>query len=112
MTERDHAGTCVEHATDIKDILRRIEKENTRCRELTRMGDSEQAEQSLASARESYSDLIAAADLENPVHRSIIRNRRADLGTMAAEVESCRLKNETEKTRQEKKRAHKTRSTR
>ncbi len=105
MTNQSSAEAVRMDVTAIRDILHAIEKESVRCREFARMGDADGAEQSLARARDSYSDLVAAVDLENPVHRSMTRNRRADLGTMAAEVESCRLKKETDRTRLERKKA-------
>ncbi len=87
----------------IKEILQDIAREQTRCKSFVQAGRCEEAENALARARELYSRLIETADLENPIHRSIARNRRVDLATIFAEVEDCRLKQETERVR----RAHK-----
>ncbi len=105
MTNQSSVEAVRADVAAIRDILYAIEKESGRCRELARMGDPDGAEHSLARARDLYSELLAAVDFENPVHRSMTRNRRADLGTMAAEVESCRLKKETDRTRLQRKKA-------
>ncbi len=105
MTNQTSAEAVAVDITAIRDILHAIEKESGRCRELARVGDPDGAQQSLARGRDLYSELLSAIDFENPVHRSMTRNRRTDLGTMAAEVESCRLKKETDMTRLQRKKA-------
>ena len=93
-----------DHATVIKNILQDIAITKIRCREFTKLKKCEQADAVLARAKELYSDLLSATDLENPVHRSIVRNRRLDLGEMAADVESCHLRQEAERLRRERRR--------
>ena len=97
MRNTKQAGTSTGKAIDLRTILQDIALAGIRCRELARLGKSGEAEQALATARELYAELLATADLENPVHHSIARNRRYDLSAMEAEVESCRLKQETKK---------------
>jgi len=105
MRNTKPAGTSTGKAIDLRTILQDIAIAGIRCRELARLRKTEEAEQALAAARELYAELVATADLENPVHRSIVRNRRYDLDAMVAEVESCRLKQETEKVHRGRKKA-------
>ncbi len=105
MTDTRHDGTQTPDATIMRNILQGIALAGIRCREYSQLKNTEQAEQALARARELYDKLVAIADLENSVHRSIVRNRRVDLATMVAEVESCRLRHETEKLRRTRRKA-------
>jgi len=99
MTNTKQVVTDTGNASTMRGILQSIAIARIRCREFARLRKSDEAQQALARARELYAELLSTADLENPVHRSIVRNRRVDLGMMVAEVESCRLKCEVDKVR-------------
>ncbi len=86
----------------MQGILQSIAIARIHCRKLARLRRSGEAEEALARSRELYSELLAAADLENPAHRSIVRNHRVNLSAMVTEVESCRLRHETQKALRER----------
>ncbi|NLE95992.1 MAG: hypothetical protein GX600_10010 [Dehalococcoidia bacterium] len=105
MTNQNRGDMGTEDAETIREIVQGIAVARIQCRRETKLGRYEQAAETLSKAQQLYKELVATADLENNIHCSIVRNRRSDLGTMVAEVESCRLKHETEKVRHARRKA-------
>ena len=105
MTNTKQVVTDTGNASTMRGILQSIAIARIRCREFARLRKSDEAQQALARARELYAELLSTADLENPVHRSIVRNRRVDLGGRRVIEKKKRLKCEVDKVRRARRKA-------